>query len=79
MFVKFCVESSARVASDLFKYAADVDVTSAKFSSESCMLDRAEFSSEIMHRGSSVECCRVLNVAHCWNYKLPILAEIMHA
>ena len=79
MFVKFCVEGSARKVSDFFKYAADVDVTSAEYCSESCILDRAEFSSEIMHRGSSVKCCRVLNVAHCWNYKLPILAEIMHA
>ena len=55
MFVKFCVESSARVASDLFKYAADVDVNSAEFCSESCMLDRAEFLSESMHRGNSVK------------------------
>ena len=79
MFVNFCVEGSARIASDIFKYATDVDVTSAEFSSELCMLDRAEFSSESMHRGNSVKCCRVQHVALCWNYKLPILAEIMHA
>ena len=55
MFVNFCVEGSARIASDIFKYATDVDVTSAEFSSELCMLDRAEFSSESMHRGNSVK------------------------
>ena len=79
MFVNFCVVGSARIASDFFKYAADVDVNSAEFCPESCMLDRAEFSSESMHRGNSVKCCRVLHVALCWNYKLQILAEIMHA
>ena len=55
MFVNFCVEGSARIASDIFKYAADVDVNSAEFCSESCRLDRAEFSSESMHRGNSVK------------------------
>ena len=79
MFVNFCVESFARIASDFFKYAADVDANSAEICSESCMLDRAEFSSESMYCGNSVKCCRVLHVALCWNYKLPILAEIMHA